>query len=155
MSLIQKRRSEMKRLLVYFFVSLAIAVAVIMMMVFFSSFGSGYHKASNEADRVVIHDVVRIFMHERGHYTFFCREKGQSAIRIYTFMCNVDKESGEKIVEDVPPDRACWVETSNPDPEIGERFRRKLVIHLHSVREVNGAGWDHGKFGYGQTTVLE
>ena len=37
----------------------------------------------------------------------------------------------------------------------GSLVFRNLVIHIHSPLDINPAGWNHGKFGAGQSESLE
>jgi len=69
---------------------------------------------------------------------------------------------GDKIyiTKDVPIEQSMWVSYeilhgsfSQPDPCL-----MKLEIHIHSVKsvkDIDGAGWNHGKFGNGETSVVE
>jgi hypothetical protein len=32
---------------------------------------------------------------------------------------------------------------------------QRLDIHIHNLDEIQGGGWNHGKFGRGKTQVIE
>ncbi len=112
--------------------------------------------------------VDRIMMHEPGRYTFFVeRPDGSVAQLILTNGCGSCGE-GVTIMRDVPSDERMWVEYScgsNGYPtqckqiptgfSYWSAYPAKIVIHIHGLADINGAGWDHGKFGRGQTTVVE
>ena len=58
-------------------------------------------------------------------------------------------------VYDVPQSKKPWA-------EIYEEYRfldgfkcMWMTIHVHSANEINGGGWDRGKFGSGQNVVIE
>lgn len=95
-----------------------------------------------------VENVTRIFMHERGHYTFFSENPDSPEIII-----NTVGTFPEKIFKDVPKDKPMWYRY--------RMYRRngemhyEFEIHIRSVKDIEGAGWDHGKFGKGQTTVIE
>ncbi len=114
--------------------------------------------------------VERIMMHESGHFTFLVPKEGgkkaQLEIRAsYTY----DTANGVTIVSDVPEGQQMRVEftckcgdkevTCKDIPKdfnnwrIGGAYR--LTIHTHSVSDFDGGGWNHGKHGAGQTTVLQ
>jgi hypothetical protein len=99
-----------------------------------------------------VNGVVRIFMHEPIKYTFFCQNSGATKIEQWTVWL------GEKpqIFTDVPQGHASrvnfMVHKDYPGgPDIYDYFH----IHIHSVREIEGGYWNHGKFGRGQTVVIE
>lgn len=57
-----------------------------------------------------------------------------------------------KFIIDVPKGSDCWVEVidvRDPGLKIFGSF------HLHQIGEIEGGGWDHGKFGRGHTAVIE
>lgn len=97
------------------------------------------------------HSVVRIFMHEKNHYTFYIQEPAKKEVQILSFMTVYS--SLPKIFTDVPAGELSWIRVGAPFEN--SRYRWSLDIHIHSVSEINGGGWNHGKFGSGQTTVLE
>lgn len=92
--------------------------------------------------------VERILMHEPHRYSFFI--EGQT--RVLTV--NVISRDEVYVKPDVAPGEKCWIEVGAPWVQ-NECQRIKLVIHLHSFKEINGAGWNHGKFGHGETVVIE
>ena len=59
-----------------------------------------------------------------------------------------------KIITDVSADKKMWVLTrgyyAGRDP-----VYEYVEIHIHAAKDVNGGGWNHGKFGSGQTNVIE
>jgi hypothetical protein len=123
-----------------------------------------------QAKPMVVSGVVRVFMHQPGHYTFFVKQ--------------ADNKIGQLSVGYVSPQRVTIIEGLSEKETMrveivcgqwGPNWNRsrtcrsipqpfaywyisqasRLTIHLHSVRQVDGAGWDHGKNGRGTTTVIE
>lgn len=97
--------------------------------------------------------ITRIMMHSPNKYTFFARRDSQPEQLMHIF--TVQTTSGISIFDDVHPEEMCWIRFLRYDMGANRHYLNKLEIHLHSVKEINGAGWDHGKHGSGQTTVLE
>lgn len=57
-------------------------------------------------------------------------------------------------ITDVPQDLDCWIE----EIQLGSAPSTEKTLgnfHLHQIGEVEGGGWDHGKFGRGHTAVIE
>ena len=117
-----------------------------------------------EVKPTVIRNVQRIFMHEKGRYTALVKNSntnkiGRLAIVIYN-------DLNLMMFEDVPENEQIWIEyyCGYPDyncKEIPANFSfwkiypEKVIMHLHSAKEINGAGWNHGKYGRGQSVVIE
>lgn len=100
-----------------------------------------------------IDGVSRVMMHEPSRYTMLV-EKSDGTIAQYSFgggCCG----NVPKIFHDVPSGQPMWIEYRTGDPGKNSAFDQLLTIHVHSVGDINGAGWNHGKFGRGETTVLE
>ena len=55
-----------------------------------------------------------------------------------------------KFVFDVRENEKVWMEGT-----IATSYYLTMTIHLHSPKEINGAGWDAGKNGSGQTEAIE
>jgi hypothetical protein len=95
-----------------------------------------------------IDNVVRIFMHEKNYHTFFVQKPGSNAIEEVHLYASTQKFT------DVPPDKPMWVNVFENTNSCGDMSTR-LEIHLHEIEDVNPAGWNHGKSGRGQTTIIE
>ena len=84
--------------------------------------------------------VVRVFLHERGHASFFVNEAHE--------IKHIDHGNcGVQFISDVPKDEPMWA--------LYDTRTRETFIHIHDVKEVNGGAWNHGKFGQGTTNVVE
>ena len=60
-----------------------------------------------------------------------------------------------KFFQDVPVEGNSWLMFTSKVECYGLCRANLLEIHLHSAQEINGAGWSNGKFGNGQTIVVE
>jgi hypothetical protein len=92
--------------------------------------------------------VERIFMHEPEDYSFFIREPGTTELK--TLKVRVLSPERLKIFEDVRTGEPCWI-------NLGDTWNNhslSLDIHIDSPTRVEGAGWNHGKFGRGQTVPI-
>ena len=81
-----------------------------------------------------------IYMHEPTRYSFIYTIDSESKIKTI---------SGKKVTffTDVPTNKKPWIQQSQWD--------YSMAIHLHSIDELNTAGWDHGKLGSGQTIRID
>jgi hypothetical protein len=59
-----------------------------------------------------------------------------------------------RIFADVPADQPMWAEKYDRGPNFDGSYDKWCVIHIHSAKDMNGAGWDRGKFGKGTTNVI-
>ena len=99
-------------------------------------------------EKLEIDEVVRVFMHTPRHWSVLRREQDHQ-LRVVEFY----NDEAPLIIDDVPD---------------GEDMRLVLVpmkgggssyssweVHIHKASDVNGAGSDNGKFGHGQTQVIQ
>lgn len=122
--------------------------------------------ATEKVEPTSVSGITRVFMHEPGHFTFLVENTDSKKIgqlRVQTYrddtIIREDLEDGQSIrveyscgkyqkefyqCKSIPPNFSNWTVHA-----------RKLTIHLHSVKEIDGAGWNHGKFGRGQTIVVQ
>jgi len=59
-----------------------------------------------------------------------------------------------KIFYDVPKDEKMYLEYQKKCSG-GNLLMAWMEIHIHSIDEINGGGWNRGKFGKGQTNVIQ
>lgn len=64
-----------------------------------------------------------------------------------------DYKTGAKVVKDVPEGKPMYVKIYNYWD--GDASRAYHEIHVHSIKDINTAGWNHGKFGSGSTVIIE
>lgn len=97
-------------------------------------------------------EVIRIFMHEPTRYSFIIRDNSSRELKIKTVDMNGRRE-GIKIYADVATTENMWIRHYGQNEFLSPiEF---LEIHIHGVYEIEGGGWNHGKFGRGTTTVIE
>jgi hypothetical protein len=104
---------------------------------------------SMKETRYKIENVTRIFMHETNNFTFFVEKPGSSEIE----EIHISYARNKKLT-DVPANKPMWVDVYKSSTSCGDEGYY-LEIHIHRVEDINPAGWNHGKFGKGQTTVVE
>jgi hypothetical protein len=124
--------------------------------------------AESERTPTSVSNIDRILTDDLGHYTFFvqhdsengkvgrlkihCHEEDVSVLRDIAedepirveYRCRVPNSTGFVQCREIPQNFSVWYVSAS-----------SLTIHLHSAKEINGAGWDHGKFGKGRATGLE
>ncbi len=100
-------------------------------------------------------NVVRVFWHELSSYSILVKNGNElKTIPLPSRQCaaiNGLRGEGVRIFADVPRDADMWVTVDIPS---GETCFLALTIHVHSELDINGGGWNHGKHGSGQTTVI-
>lgn len=101
-----------------------------------------------------IYNVVRILMHESHKYTIMYRGESDKEIKSKIIM-----SSDIRLFEDVPDDQDNWV-AFTPIVQRGMNTSdfvnsRQVEIHIHSAENIKGGEWNHGKFGKGQTVVIQ
>jgi len=77
--------------------------------------------------------VVRVFMHDESNYTVMTEDPLSHKLQTEDYW-------RPTIIADAPSDRPMWVD-QQANPEMPCRVGR-AVIHVHSAKEVNGAGWE-------------
>ena len=88
-------------------------------------------------------DVDRVFYHEWGAYTvFLVRDKKVIEIRLVLPEVRIDAENNSYI-------------EGNIEYNENRTYVTHGILHLKSLKEINGAGWNHGKHGHGQTVEVE
>ena len=133
--------------------------------------------ASNQQEEkvepTVVKNVVRVLMHSTGDYTFLVRT-GSNKIGQLRIIMRWEYDQNVEMVEDVAEHQNSWIEynCSFDCKNVPAAFSylqdgsvKKLVMHLHSIKEINGAGWTNTSGGLppfigghterGQTVVIE
>ena len=91
----------------------------------------------------------RLFMHSTTHFSVLVEKDGSLSLRdfhSYKISFKRDVQAGE----------SPWVEIAYLPNQINRSaWAESIVFHLHAAKEINGAGWDQGKFGSGFTHSLE
>ena len=99
-------------------------------------------------DRKVEH-VRRVFMHDPEQYSVMVVGDTAEMKLLYLGRCSA------KFVTDVPKDSDMWLFMHWTPPSSTSGINScDVVFHIHATEDVNGAGWNHGKFGSGMTNVV-
>lgn len=102
--------------------------------------------------RVTITGIERVFYHDLGSYSFLVRQ-GDGTLRVVKPLYpnqDVWIRATPLIIDDVSSGSSMKAEWWGDD----ERFTWRYEIHVHSINDIEGGAWDHGKFGHGQIQVL-
>lgn len=103
-----------------------------------------------------LHGVSRVLMHEPGRYTILVEVPENKKVNEYYFSRgSTCQKNFPEIFHDVPTDQAMWIQYRKWTNGRDQTCTELVAIHVHSGAEINGGGWNHGKFGRGQTTVVE
>lgn len=99
---------------------------------------------------VVYKDIDRVFMHSWDTVSFF-RQKPDGSIDhkfLRSYSCG-----GIKYFVDIPKDEKMWAKETTIEGSMNNSI--SVEVHLHSVDEVYGGEWNHGKQGSGTVSVVE
>lgn len=100
-----------------------------------------------------VENIARIFMHEPGVYSFLIADKDGILHPTDNYRYSPEHV---KMPSDVPKGKLKWArEYYALDPRWPQNPTRYLEIHIHSEKDIEGGGYNHGKFGRGQTSVVE
>ncbi len=107
------------------------------------------HTISGSAREIVITNVVRVFLHEPPHhYSVMSRGKDKKLI-----LHDLNMLGEVSVYEDVPAEKSMWATYVD---NVSISVENTAEIHVHSVSEINGAGWaaKRGKQTVNGTTVV-
>ena len=104
-------------------------------------------------EEVQINNVVRVFWHESTRYSVQVREPNSVEIKTIILRSEICNNQQARILADVPLGNPMWVRFVM-DYNWNMDCLRVLEIHIHSEKDIEGGGWDHGKFERGQTSVV-
>jgi len=121
---------------------------------------------------VEIDNVVRIFMHEPDDFSVMTKDATTGIMIIRRVGEIIDEPPYNRtgrdtyeFVTDVPADKEMYVVVTiwfrwKTSRFSNERYRDgrdhfEATFHVHSEKDVEGGGWNHGKYGRGQTAVVE
>lgn len=93
-----------------------------------------------------VENIVLIFMHEPGHYSFAVQlpNSDKAEILEFFFDCKI------MFIMDVPENERMWAYI-----RFSKRHIPYLVdLHIRSINDIVGAGWHHSKGRSGQTHVI-
>lgn len=94
-------------------------------------------------------DIVAVWKHEANHYSVTVKEG--NTLMDKAFYGNFSTI----IITDVPKDKSMWYEAHFKESSFSGGGYDSLKIHIHSIDDINGGGWNHGKFGSGTTERVQ
>lgn len=117
-----------------------------------TSFSCEHVKKPPRDEKVL--NIQRILMHEPRHFTVLVQDSNTNIIK------GRDIEvSGDDIVyiPDVGESGTNWAVLHWDYLQENNYYHSviKVTFHIKSPEIINGAGWNHGKFGSGQTEVVQ
>jgi len=128
-----------------------IVVVFVIVMVIVSVFGC--------RERIIeerqINNVVRVFWHENEKYSVHVREGGSPDIRLVTLPQYMCVSAKPRLLADVSPKDRMWVRYILITNGLAPDCLKVLEIHIRSEADIEGGGWNHGKFGSGQISVIQ
>ena len=93
--------------------------------------------------------VDKIFMNSPNSFTFWTKNDDNSVTQRFIG----ENYINVKIKLDVKKGNKSYVFYHTESTWSNDYYT--VVIHMSDMNEMDGAGWNHGKFGRGQTTVLQ
>lgn len=107
--------------------------------------------SSEPTTKEVIHkNIDRVFMHSGRKASFFSQKEDGSID--HTFL-EPTMHGTLKYFADVPRGEKMWAKETIVRGNMSTTYY--VDIHLHSVDEVDGGEWNHGKHGSGTVSVVE
>ena len=95
-------------------------------------------------------DIVAVWKHRANEYSVTVQE-GLKFVDIPFSGTKLNQE----LIADVPSHKKMWYEAHYRFNSWTGGGYEDVKIHIHSINEVNGAGWNHGKFGSGMTERVD
>jgi len=111
-----------------------------------------------ESGQEEIHDIATIYMHELSSYTVVVREgEVERPISLYLVPLTLQEmQDAIRIVRDVEKGDSPWLEYYyEMKGSSAVKNIHSITFHLSPEYNIQGGGWNHGKFGQGQTLILE
>lgn len=107
-----------------------------------------------------IDNVERVLMHEPGYYSLLVNQGGRLVTRSFGQYGRLPVE----LITDVAQTEKMWAEVKvtllardcflSLIWKCQETWDYRVYVHVTSAKMVEGASWDHGKFGRGMTIVV-
>ncbi len=93
--------------------------------------------------------VKKLLVHEGGVYSVFVPSEKGGYVQKGLVRCEAT------FFDDVPQEEDMWAEEVYDLSDMNGLHNAHCYFHIHSLKEINGGGWNHGKSGSGQTNVIE
>jgi hypothetical protein len=105
-----------------------------------------------------INNVVRVFWHEYSRYSVMVKEPNSNELKMIEFArysCPRDDSGGGiHFYQDVETSKPMYINYKVMHRVGFGSCVVQLDFHIHSENDVEGSGWNHGKFGSGRTAVI-
>lgn len=98
-------------------------------------------------------NIARVFMNEPRIYTFLVRDSIGLTVVVLHERRNEYEHYNVQFVQDADPKSPMTAEWRGVTTD--SCLYDDLTIHIHSPIEIEGGGWDYGKFGHGTTQVVQ
>jgi len=118
------------------------------------SFLSAWYSVEPSVTEHRFDNVERVFMHEVKNYSILYREDASAELQQQNF-CRDWPGVEVRLFTDVPEGKPIWARAVYAVERLGDEYWKELEIHVHAATDINAGGWNHGKFGQGQTVVVE
>ena len=97
---------------------------------------------------IKVEDIIRVFMNRPTEFTFMIQDLDSGNLLLKTY--RVEHEEDVRIISDVLQENKIWMAKKRLRNGTGT-----LEIHVHSFKDLEGGGWDSGKFGHGKVHIIE
>ncbi len=97
-----------------------------------------------------ISNIKSIHMHEPGHWSVWVEDPTTGIRTRQDVTANCSCRPPEAYIPDVKGNNSMWAEVTR-----NRGAMEKIVFHTRSDTDIEGAGWNHGKFGKGQTVNIK
>ncbi len=97
-----------------------------------------------------ISNIKSIHMHEPGHWSVWVEDPATGIRTRQDVTANCSCRPPETYIPDVKGSNSMWAEVTR-----NRGAMQKIIFHTRSDTDIEGAGWNHGKFGKGQTVVVK
>lgn len=104
---------------------------------------------SSGGERSVTYTAEAVFMDEPLSVTILMRNDDRSLSPVRFSARSVEFK------DDIVDAKVHPYLTVMESQEFGDWIHSKIIVHVHSVNEIQPGHWDHGKFGNGQTQRVE
>lgn len=147
---------------------LSLSLIILSASLLFSCSGNKEITPAEEAELHIFHEKVTVeavYYHESGRYSVAVLDGNE--LKMTRLPSGNHRQLTPKIFVDVPAGQNSWYEIKyEKESEFSDireiyfgkdsyKIKPFIHIHIHDVNDLNNAGWNHGKFGRGQTVKID
>lgn len=96
-----------------------------------------------------LENIGRIFMADPGSYILMYQDVNETIVKVVDL-----RNYKSTLITDVPKDMQMWMEYDSYFGKLEQQLYN-VKIHIHDVKDVNGAEWHHGKGSHDQLIPIE